>query len=209
MSMTPLPGGMRLGRKKKVNNDITNPAGGNSGYEARTTCYPRSSFNGDAMKEIKLTQDKVDIVDDADFERLNKHKWYALKDHNTFYAVRSIYLPCGKMTLISMHREILGLGHGDPQQGDHRNHNGLDNRRDNLRICTNSQNQHNQKPYKNCSSAYKGVFWHKRHNKWQAQITFNDHSIHLGYFNSEIDAAKAYDRAAIEYFGEFAHMNLP
>ena len=106
-----------------------------------------------------------------------------------------------------MHRDILGLEPGDKRQGDHRNHNGLDNRRDNLRICTHAQNQHNQNPQLNCSSMYKGVYWNKHNFRWQAQIKVNGQNKHLGVFISEIDAARAYDKAAREYFREYARTN--
>ena len=162
------------------------------------------------MKHIPLTQGKFAIVDDADYEWLNQHKWYALKIRQTFYAVRHTTKPSGEQTIIYMHREILGLNFDDKRQGDHRNHGGIDNQRDNLRICTNSQNQQNMRPnpQKNCSSVYKGVCWHKNRRKWQADIEINGHHIYLGHFKSEIDAAKAYDKAASKYFGEFAYLNF-
>jgi hypothetical protein len=107
-----------------------------------------------------------------------------------------------------MHREILGLKYGDPRQCDHRNHNGLDNQRDNLRICTCAQNQYNQVPQRNRSSAFKGVDWRRDCNKWRAKIQINCRRIHLGNFESEIEAAYAYNRAAVKYFGEFASINI-
>ena len=159
------------------------------------------------MKQIPLTQGKVALVDDADYEWLNQWKWCAMKGHNTWYAARYSSPVNRKQRTIFMHREILGLKFGDPRQTDHRNHNGLANWRDNLRICNGTQNQYNRNPQKNHSSEYKGVSWHKRRHKWRARIFFDNHNIHLGYYASEVEAAKAYDKAAIEFFGEFALIN--
>ena len=159
------------------------------------------------MKSIPLTQGMTAIVDDDMFERLNRYKWYAQKRKNTFYAVRKTLKIDGKRRTILMHREILGLKFGDKRQGDHRNHNGLDNRRDSLRICTRSQNQQNGNPRVNCSSVFKGIYWHKAVHKWQAKIQVDGRCIYLGLFASEIEAAKAYDEAAKIYFGEFACIN--
>ena len=159
-------------------------------------------------RKIALTQGKFALVDDTDYEWLNQYKWCALKGRNTFYAVRMSPRVSGKQAIIWMHREILGLGKEDPQQGDHRNHNGLDNRRGNLRICNNSQNQHNKSPQKNSSSAFKGVCWDKQYCKWHAHIRVDSKLKHLGRFNSEIVAAKVYDKAALKNFGEFAFTNF-
>jgi len=160
------------------------------------------------MKEIQLTQGKFAIVDDSEYERLNQHKWYAQKGGGTFYAARFIKKPDGKRATIYMHREILGLKFGDPRQGDHRNHNTLDNRRDKLRVCTNKQNHQNMRPYKNCSSAYKGVSWNKDQNKWEVYIHCDGKKKRLGFYESEIIAAKVYDKAAISIFGSFAKINF-
>ena len=169
---------------------------------------PGTVFIGDVMKQIQLTQGKVAIVDDADYERLNKHKWYAKKGRCIWYAMRNGPRVNGKRQTIWMHREILGLKYGDKRQGDHRNHNGLANWRDNLRMCTSLQNKQNGNPSINGSSKYKGVYWHKRDHKWMARITVNGHRIYLGSFDSEIVAAHAYDAAAREYYGEFAMPNF-
>ena len=100
----------------------------------------------------------------------------------------------------------------DGMQVDHVNHNGLDNRKKNLRICTSQQNTWNaQKPKLNreSSSQYKGVSWYKRYNKWVARGTHDGKRITLGYYNCEKEAARAYDAAAKKYFGEYAHLNFP
>jgi hypothetical protein len=152
------------------------------------------------MKQIPLTQGKFTLVDDIDFEWLNQWKWYAIKDRNTFYAVR-MERSENKRKVIWMHREILGVLAGF--ETDHKNHNGLDNQRINLRSCTRAENQHNRFMQKNNISGFKGVSWSNRAKKWWAQIKFNRRVIHLGFFISKLEAAKAYDNAAKKYFGEF------
>ena len=161
------------------------------------------------MKRIPLTQGKFALVDDADYEWLNQWKWYTSKGRNTFYAMRYITKPDGTREFIYMHREILGLKFGDKRQGDHRNHNGLDNQRINLRICNHQQNLYNMNSNKNTRSVFKGIYWHKQNHKWCAHIKAEGKSIYLGTYDSETEAAKAYDKAAHKYFGEYANLNLP
>ena len=157
------------------------------------------------MKEIPLTQGKVALVDDGDFEWLSKFKWHALKRGNVFYAGRSSPRDNGKKRMIIMHREILGLKPGDPGV-DHRDGNGLNNRRENLRRATKSQNAMNQQKTRG-TSRFKGVRWHKDCKKWTAEIKFDGKKKHLGLFNTEEEAAKAYNRKAEELFGEYANLN--
>ena len=107
-----------------------------------------------------------------------------------------------------VHRKILGLFPNDGLEVDHINHNGLDNRRCNLRVCTRQQNQMNKRAMKG-SSKFKGVFWHSHAKKWGACITLQGRNKYIGVFISEIDAARAYDRYAAEHFGEFAYLNFP
>jgi len=148
-----------------------------------------------------LTRGKFAIVDPEDYDLLSRCKWCAVKDSNTYYAVRS-----RQNKQIRMHREIMKV----PKHlvCDHINHNGLDNRKNNLRICTKQQNTHNQKPRKTGTSKYKGVDWNKRQRKWRARIYYESRCHYLGYFNNEIDAAKAYDKKARELFKEFACLNF-
>lgn len=155
-----------------------------------------------ATKIIPLTQGKFAIVDAEDYAWLSQHKWCAAKDKATFYAHRG-----SNGRLILMHREIMRAPKG--LMCDHRNHNGLDNRKSNLRLCTSAQNQYNKRPKKGCSSRYKGVILRRDCKKWRAKICLKRKRIHLGDFPDEIKAALAYDDKAIELFGEFAYLNFP
>ena len=114
----------------------------------------------------------------------------------------------GKQHLIRMHRQILGLEFKDKRQGDHKNHNTLDNQRDNIRICTNQQNTTNKKIRLNATSRFKGVYWNKLAKKWHAQIGINGKHKHLGFWKLEELAALAYDFAALKYHREFAVFNF-
>lgn len=158
-------------------------------------------------KEIPLTQGKVALVDEADYDQLSRFKWCASKEHGPWYAVRRIYSRSGKKIMQRMHRQILGLQPGDKRQCDHVNHNGLDNQRHNLRICTCSQN-HQNRISKHGTSRFKGVSWDKERQRWSVQIKVREKSLHPGRFKSEIEAAKAYDEAAKKHFGEFARTNF-
>ena len=159
-----------------------------------------------AMKKIPLTQGKFAIVDDADFEWLSQWKWCARPDRRNWYAMRRVWKN-GKSVTIWMHRQILNTPPG--KETDHINSDGLDNRRCNLRMCTTSQNSGNaRKCHKPTTSKYKGVYWNRIAYKWHVQIGQKGKRVHLGYFDSEIEAAQVYDRAALKYFGEFANINF-
>ena len=154
-------------------------------------------------KEIQLTQGKVAIVDDEDYEYLNQFKWH----YHRSYAARSVRLDNGKGKVVLMHREILGLT-DTKDFTDHISHETCDNRRQNLRVCTNSKNQMNSlkdKTFKGnpTSSKFKGVTWFKRDKKWQSQITKDKKYYYLGRFNTEEEAAEVYNKKSIELFGEF------
>jgi len=154
------------------------------------------------MKEIQLSQGKVALVDDEDFEMLNRYKWSAMRGANTYYAYTHIILESGKRTSIAMHRVIMQTPVG--YETDHRDRNGLNNQRFNLRICTHSQNQGNRKISTNSSSGYKGIVWSKRDAVWQASIVYRCNKVHIGYFKSKDEAILARNSRAKELFGEFA-----
>ena len=154
------------------------------------------------IRYIPLTQGKFAIVDAEDYNWLSRYDWFATKSRQTYYAHR---YSNGK--IISMHREIMRAPKG--LICDHINHNGLVNRKSNLRLCTGKQNARNRQARSGCSSKYKGVYWSKRYKKWRARICFNCRRIHLGYFFDEIKAALAYDDKAVELFSEFAYLNFP
>lgn len=151
------------------------------------------------MKTIPLTQGKVAIVDDEDYEILKQFKWYAVKCDSTFYAQRKARSEHKRITT-RMHREVI-----NPPAGffcDHKNGDGLDNRRDNLRIVTNAQNQMNKGIYKTSTTGVKGVIID--HGKYRASIKLNGRSKHLGMFKTVEEASAAYQKAAKELFGEYA-----
>ena len=158
------------------------------------------------MKTVPLTRGLVAMVSDQDYARVSCYKWVAWKSEGRpeFYAVSNYYKPDGTRTRIRMHRIIMGVT--NPKISvDHKDHNGLNNQRRNLRV-TSTQNSHNYKKPSTNTSGYKGV---SRHTwGWQAGIKLRGKRIYLGLFASKIKAAKAYDRAARRLFGRFALTNF-
>ncbi|ATO12207.1 AP2 domain-containing protein [Bacillus velezensis] len=153
-------------------------------------------------KEISLSNGGICLVSEEDFDGLSKYKWHRRSSDG--YAARTVYND-GKFKTVRMHREIM-----NPPKGfviDHINRDRLDNRRDNLRIATASQNIANSiKPSTN-SSGYKGVQYRKDQGRWRACIRVNKKPISLGQYDSAEKAARAYNAAAIKYFGEYARLN--
>jgi hypothetical protein len=159
------------------------------------------------MKQIPLTQGKIALVDDADFEWLSQFKWYAQK---TTYGGYTAARGCScwlnkKLHMILMHRQITSC----PFQSiiDHKNHNPLDNRRINLRICSRTENNRNSNISLRNTSGFKGVIWDKVLKKWRTRICFNKKQKHIGLYTTKVEAAKSYNDAAIKYFGEYANLN--
>ena len=161
------------------------------------------------MAEIALSQGMVALVDDEDTERLQGYAWYAAKQGRKKrypYAVAGVPDKPGRQKSVRMHRLIMNAPDGSFV--DHVNGNTLDNRKANLRLCNNAQNCKNRKRTWG-TSKYLGVGWKRARSRWVARIYVDGRHINLGGFEDERAAAKAYDKAAIEYHGEFASMNFP
>ena len=159
------------------------------------------------MKEILLTQGKVALVDDSDYDSLNRHKWYASKTGYCYYAERDSRMSNSKRRHIEMHRVILNAPDGVVV--DHINGDGLDNRRSNLRLCTYAENQRHQRLSHRNTTGYKGVTFKKQRisKPYHANIGLNNKLIHIGCYRTAEEAARAYDLAALKCHGEFAMTN--
>jgi hypothetical protein len=167
--------------------------------------------------EIELTQGKIAVVDKKYFF-LNNRNWYVIKQgtkvNPVWYAACSDPRINGKRPpTVRMHRVIMELELGrlliKGEEIDHINHDGLDNRVRNLRVCNRKENIRNQRVYRiQKTSRYKGVSWYESSSKWGANIRINDKQVHLGLFSNERDAAKSYAIAAKQAYGEFAYSNF-
>lgn len=172
------------------------------------------------MKLIQLTQGQYAIVDDENYEYLNQWKWYAYFDNKTWYARRTDRIS-GKIKTIMMHRQVLNVKETKICI-DHKDHNGLNNTKENLRKCSSAENSRNVTG-RSKTSKYLGVIFRKRNltrtrvdgsihqftrKFWMAQITCNSKKYHLGEHKTEVEAAIAYNNAAKKYFGEFANLNI-
>src|SRR5258708_2933591 len=163
-------------------------------------------------RTIELNNGYVTTIDVEDYARVSQFQWTAWisyrKDGSirAVYALRSIQRPDGTWTQEKLHRVILGIN--DPSiQVDHHDSDGLNNRRSNLRVCTNRQNTQNvRKPVTN-TSGFKGVTWDKENEKWIAQLSVSGKHKNLGRFTDPKEAAAAYNAAALLHFGEFARLN--
>jgi hypothetical protein len=153
---------------------------------------------GDGVRLIPLGDGFYAYVDAPDYEELSRYTWH----FNNGYAARK-----DKARRIYMHREIMQAPQG--RVVDHFDANRTNNCWLNLRICTPAENQHNQRKQNGASSRFKGVFYSKQRHKWCAKCWFGGRHHLLGFFDDEVEAARAYDRKAVELFGEFARLNFP
>lgn len=150
------------------------------------------------VKQIKLNLDKKALVDDIDYINLANRKWYV----STWgYAIRK-----ENGQTVTMHIEIMGRQKG--KEIDHRNGDKLDNRRANLRFVTATQNLQSRRKFNNNTSGYRGVTWLKAAKAWQVCVRANKIKYFIGYFKDKIEAARAYDKAAKKYHGNFAQLNF-
>lgn len=159
------------------------------------------------MKEIPLTQGKVALVDDADFDWLNQWKWFVHITKHNFYARR--YSGGGRKATKKQYMHRLILNPMANEEVDHKDKNGLNNQRNNLRKSTHSQNNSNKsKTCNKTTSKYISVSWFKPYKMWRAYVANNKKVYHVGYFDNEIEAAKARDIKTKQLHGEFASLNF-
>jgi hypothetical protein len=165
----------------------------------------------------------VALVDTGDAERVAAFAWHAVTKKATpgrYYVQRTIRLTpgrSGRKGSVSLHRFVMGCEPGDGKLVDHRNGDGLDNRRHNLRVTDARGNATNvTKSKRQKQGGFKGVHWNRRAGKWQASICAGEvkpngkrKQLYLGLFVNPVDAAKAYDREALKRFGEFGALNFP
>jgi len=162
---------------------------------------------GYRFRRIKLTRGKYAIVDAEDFERLNKYKWHCTHCGYARCAVSKKFDKGRRQVDVYMHKLVCPAPDG--MVVDHINRNGLDNRRANLRPATQKQNVWNRKFIRKAGKTrYNGIRWDKNKEKWQVRLTVNGRRRSFGYYADEIEAAKAYDRVAEKYRGEYAFLNF-
>jgi len=164
---------------------------------------------GYPFRRIPLTKGRFAIVDPDDYTRLNHFNWYAAKSIHTWYAIRSLTTSRhGKRKNQYMHHLVIAIPAGC--FADHINHNGLDNRKANLRPATLSQNIRHRRKFNTPSrSKFKGLTWRKKEKAWHVRITVNDKRLFLGSFKDELEAARTYDSSAKLYYGDYASLNFP
>lgn len=156
------------------------------------------------MKRIPVRGATSAFVDDAHYDHLRRFRWGITKNG---YVIGHRRLSSGRYETVYMHSEVLWVHGLEAKMVDHRNRNRLDNQYHNLRECTRRSNNANSGPHIDNTSGFKGVSFKKSHNKWVAKLRVQGKQLHLGYFDDPRDAARAYNKAALEHFGEFAYLN--
>jgi len=173
--------------------------GGHLTIGAIKSCGNRNQYyeeNGCGV--IRVHDGKTFIIDIEDAKKVLEHTWFITLGYPKTHSTKL-------NTKIPVHNIVMDVPDGFLV--DHVNHNTLDNRKVNLRVCTKQENSFNKKKIESCSSRFKGVCWNKRKNKWQAEIKFNGKSYFLGYFGNENEAATIYNERAKSFFGEYAYLN--
>ncbi|MGA2070874.1 MAG: AP2 domain-containing protein [Sedimentisphaerales bacterium] len=169
--------------------------------------YRRLKY-GYSFRKIYLGQNEYTIVEPADYYAFGKYNWILIRCNKKPYAISEFKIGRKKTKRVYLHRAIMKA----PKRRivDHRNCDGLDNRRANLRFATYSQNLANRSKTKSkTTSKYRGVYFDKRYGKWNVRIKWKYKTRWLGRFENEIDAARAYDKAARKYHKDFARLNFP
>lgn len=160
------------------------------------------------MKRIPLSgTNRFAIVDDSDYPIVSRFEW-RLRNYGHLH-----YAGTGGSPAVAMHRLVMGCLGERSKIVDHVNGNGLDNRRENLRFCTHTQNYYNARKRKNTTSKYKGVSFFRATGQWRAQLHYRENGnvvrLELGLHDDESIAGRAYDASARQYFKEFARLNFP
>lgn len=175
----------------------------------KTNRLPNKPTMNTPTRLIELTQGKFAVVDECDYESISKFSWSVMKNRTwygyVYYAIRSTPRPNRKTIL--MHHEIAKrAGLPDAREYDHADRDGLNNTRQNIRLCSRGLNNANRGKRPGTTSKYKGVHWNASRSRWIASIQVNGKMFFLGRFDDEKDAANAYAAAALKYFGEFARL---
>ncbi len=160
-------------------------------------------YTGEYMKVIHLTQNKVTWLDNEDFERVNKYKWHAnKKTTGVFYAYRKQWIPeKQKYITIIMHRFIMNCP--EDMEIDHIDHNGLNNQKSNLKICSHADNMRNIKVRRTSNSGFRGISWDKKNKKWRITICKEKKFYNRGRFTELEDAVKEHRKSFKEIFGYY------